>query len=91
MLSKKVTGIVAYITWIGLLVALIAGDKEGARFHMNQALVIWLVGTVGSFLPDPIGLLITVYCFFCWILGLVYAAQEMEKEVPLLGKIKLLR
>ena len=90
MLSKKVTGIVAYITWVGLLVALVAGDKEGAKFHMNQALVIWIVGTIGSFIP-VIGLLLVLLSFVCWIMGLVYAAQEIEKEVPILGKIKLLK
>ena len=51
MMSKKTTDIVAYITWIGLIVALLVGDRQGSRFHMNQALVIWLVGSVGSFLP----------------------------------------
>ena len=41
-MNKKTTGIVAYITWIGLLIALVAGDMEGAKFHVNQALVIML-------------------------------------------------
>ena len=34
-MDKKMTGILAYITWIGLIVALVAGDKEGAKFHIN--------------------------------------------------------
>ena len=29
-MDAKTTGIVAYITWIGLLVAIVAGDREGA-------------------------------------------------------------
>ena len=41
-MNKKTTGIIAYITWIGLIVAFCAGDKEGAKFHLNQALVITL-------------------------------------------------
>ena len=41
-MDKKTTGIVAYLTWIGWLIALLAGDKEGAKFHINQALVILL-------------------------------------------------
>ena len=41
-MDKKTTGIVAYLTWIGLIIALVAGDKEGASFHLNQALVIFL-------------------------------------------------
>lgn len=41
-MDKKTTGIVAYLTWIGLVIAFVAGDKEGAKFHLNQALVILL-------------------------------------------------
>lgn len=37
-MNKKTTGIIAYITWIGWIVAFCAGDKEGAKFHLNQAL-----------------------------------------------------
>ncbi len=42
-MDAKTTSIVAYITWIGFFVALLAGDKEGAKFHLNQALVSKLV------------------------------------------------
>ena len=31
-MNKKTTGIIAYITWIGWIVAFCAGDKEGAKF-----------------------------------------------------------
>ena len=44
-MNKKTTGIIAYITWIGWIVAFCAGDKEGAKFHLNQALVI-LIGQI---------------------------------------------
>ena len=89
MMDKKMTSIVAYITWIGLIIALVAGDKEGAKFHMNQSLVIWLVGTIGGFLP-LINIVTSILCLICWVLGLIYAIQQVEKEVPLLGRIKLL-
>ena len=39
-MDKKTTGIVAYLTGIGLIIALVLGDREGAKFHLNQALVI---------------------------------------------------
>ena len=41
-MDAKTTGIVAYLTWIGFLIAVCAGDKDGAKFHVNQALVILL-------------------------------------------------
>ena len=45
-MDRKLTGVVAYLTWVGLLIAYLAGDREGAKFHLNQALVIWLAGTI---------------------------------------------
>ena len=46
MMSKKLTDVVAYLSWIGLLIAFIAGDRENCKFHLNQSLVIWLAGVV---------------------------------------------
>lgn len=110
-MDKKITGVVAYLTWIGLLVAYIAGDREGAKFHINQALVILLAGTLlgiatgilsiltgipllGWIVAIVVGLISLVggiFLFICWLMGLIYAVQEQEKEVPILGKIKLLK
>ena len=89
MMDKKTTSIVAYITWIGLIIALIAGDREGAKFHLNQALVIWLAGLV-CFIPC-IGWLWGIFCFICAIIGCIGAINGEEKEVPLLGQFKLLK
>lgn len=96
-MDKKTTGIVAYLTLIGWIIAYLAGDKEGAKFHLNQALVIELVAILGGFLgyiPLIGGLLSTVVSIFvlvCFILGIVSACKDEEKEVPLLGSIKLLK
>lgn len=87
-ISAKATGIIAYITWIGFLVALLAGDKKGAMFHINQALVINLF-SLASIIP-VLGWVWAVFISVCWIMGIVYACKEEEKEVPLIGKIKIL-
>ena len=96
-MDKKVTSIVAYLSWIGLLIAFVAGDREGAKFHLNQSLVIWLAGIVlGVVMIVPVlGWLVDlvggIFLFICWIIGLVSAIQGQEKEIPLLGKIQLLK
>ena len=79
-MDARTTGIVAYITWIGFLIAICTGDKEGAKFHLNQALVILLFS-----LPARIFMLV------CWVMGLIAAINEEEKEVPLIGKIRLIK
>lgn len=96
-MDTKTTGWVAYLTWIGLIVAFCAGDKEGAKFHLNQALVIMLAGLAGTivafipFVGPIVGGLWSIFCFVCWILGLIAAINQEEKEVPLLGQIKILK
>lgn len=88
-MDKKMTGIVAYITWIGLVIAFCAGDKEGAKFHLNQALVIFLFSLLSAI--PCIGWIWAIFMVVCWIMGLVAAINEDEKEVPLIGKIRILK
>lgn len=88
-MDTKTTSIVAYVTWIGLIVAFCAGDKEGAKFHLNQALVIFLFSLL-SVIPC-IGWIWGIFMLVCWVMGLVAAINQEEKEVPLIGKIRILK
>lgn len=88
-MDKKTTSIVAYFTLIGLIVAFLAGDKEGAKFHLNQALVIFLF-TLLSAIPC-IGWIWAIFMVVCWVMGLIAAVNQEEKPVPLIGKIKILK
>ena len=88
-MDTKTTSIVAYLTLIGLIVALCAGDKEGAKFHINQALVIMLFALL-SVIPC-IGWIWGIFMIVCWVMGLIAAINQEEKEVPLIGKIRLLK
>jgi uncharacterized membrane protein len=88
-MDTKTTSIVAYITLIGLIIALCAGDKEGAKFHINQALVIFLFSLL-SVVPC-VGWIWGIFMIVCWVMGLIAAINQEEKEVPLIGKITLLK
>ena len=88
-MDTKTTSIIAYITWIGLLVAFLAGDKEGAKFHLNQSLVIFLFMLL-SVVPI-IGWIWSIFMIVCWVMGLVAAINQEEKPVPLIGGIKILK
>ena len=88
-MDTKTTSIVAYITWIGLLIAFCAGDREGAKFHLNQALVMFLFGLLG-WIPC-IGWIWSIFMLVCWVMGLIAAINQEEKPVPLIGKIQILK
>ncbi len=103
-MDKKVTGIVSYITWIGLLIAFLAGDKEGAKFHLNQSLVLWLaeiivgvIASVAQFIP-VIGWILSLVVgvlqigwIVLWVMGLISAFKEEEKPLPIIGGIQILK
>ena len=46
-MDKRTTDIVCYCTWVGLLIAVLAGNREASRFHLNQSLVLGIFGLVG--------------------------------------------
>ena len=49
-INKNIIAAVAYFTWIGFLAAYMMGDKTDPfmRHHLNQALVIDLIGLMGA-------------------------------------------
>ena len=101
-MNRKTTGILSYIAIIGWLIAYLAGDKEGAKFHLNQSLVLNIASLINSYILSRIlGLIplvggivswiISLILFVLWIMGLVAACKDQEKPVPILGCIKLLK
>lgn len=95
-MDKKATGIVAYITLIGWLVAFFAGDREGAKFHLNQALILIIANVIIGVLAmipfvNIVAGILSIFVFVCWIIGLIAACKEEEKEIPLIGGIKILK
>ena len=100
-MSKKVTGVLAYIGIIFWLIAYLAGDKEGAKVHLNQALVVAIFGIVCSvavfvlgfipFVGGIIGAVVSILPLVAMIMGIVFAAQDKEQEIPVIGTFKILK
>ena len=95
-MTKKGTDIVAYITIVGWVLAFACGTRTESGFHLNQALVILIgqiIASAVNFIPKVggfVGSILSIFLFVCWIMGLIYACQQ-EKEVPLIGQIKILK
>lgn len=99
-MDSKTTGIVSYLTLIGWVIALAAGDKsEAAKFHINQSLVLMIgfviASAVGylSFIPfiGFISWALSVFVFVLWIIAFIGACQGEQKEAPLVGSIKIMK
>ncbi|MBP3696889.1 MAG: zinc ribbon domain-containing protein [Clostridia bacterium] len=93
--KNKVMALLAYI--IFLIPLLAAKDSKFARFHANQGLVLFLGGIIASvvavipvigWIVAPIaGLVITVLA----IIGILNALNGRAKELPVIGKFKILK
>lgn len=99
-MDKKTTGIIGYLTIVGWLIAYLTGDKEGAKFHLNQALVLAIAEIVLSVLTRvlkmvPFGGVVAGLCsvalFVFWIMGFISACKDEEKPVPVIGTIQILK
>lgn len=95
-MNKKVTSIFAYLGLIFWLIGFFAGDKEGAKVHLNQGLVL----AIGQIICSALSAIPVVGLIFCvvscvllvfQIMGIVYACKDEDKELPLIGKIQLLK
>ncbi|NQT77772.1 MAG: hypothetical protein HQ565_08660 [Bacteroidetes bacterium] len=93
--NPQLIAIVSYLTFIGWIIAFVLyqNDKsELAIFHIRQTLGIYLLGIVGMlFLCIPLigwilSILLPIFIFVLWIIGLVNAAQGETKPVPLVGE-----
>ncbi len=93
--SNKVMAILAYIIFFIPLLA--AKNSKFARFHANQGLVLFIVAIVSSFVSviPYIGYIITsivsLAVFVLSILGIINAAGGKAKELPVIGKFKILK
>ena len=103
--DNKGMSVLAYIGILFLIPLLACPNSRFARYHTNQGLVLFLlevaIGVVtGIFGIIPIaGLIIGglisavggIFTLVLMILGIINAAQGQAKELPLIGKITLLK
>ncbi len=101
--DEKVFGVLAYIG-ILFLVPLLAGKTEFSKFHANQGLVLFIaeiavniVAGIITLIPIIgwiIGLLfwaVDIFWLVLMIMGIVNACQGEMKELPLIGKIRIIK
>ncbi len=99
--QNKVMAVLAYIGILFLVPLLAAPNSQYARFHTNQGLVLFLfdiavgiVSAIVAFIPF-VGLILSpllgLAMFVLMILGIVNAATGNAKELPLIGKIRIIK
>ncbi len=95
--KNKVMAILAYLSWLVLIPLFVASNSKFARYHCNQGIVLWLAGVVASiigFIP-VLGWIITpilgVVTLILSVLGIINAATGKAKELPFIGKYRIIK
>lgn len=86
-MDGKTKAIVAHITWIGWLIALIVNSSqkdEIASFYIRQLLGLYLFGLVITFIP-VINIIGWILVLIFWIMSLISAVNGEMKELPVVG------
>lgn len=96
-MTTKTTAIISYCSFAGWLVAYLAGDKEGARFHLNQSLVLLIAGLMiscfsimGGFVHYFTPILYLAHTVV-WLIGFIDACRGKETEIPVVSEIQILK
>lgn len=90
---KKWPAVVSYLTWIGWIVAFFMGDRKDpfTLRHLNQALVLNLIETVGALIArmggifGTVGGIIDIAVLVLWIMGIARAAKGSDEPLPIIG------
>ena len=89
-MDAKTKSIIAHITIIGWLIALILNNQnEGSKdemtsFYLRQLLGLYLAGIILTFIPI-IGWSASIVVLIFWIISLLGSLSGDMKKVPLLG------
>ncbi len=92
--NGKTVAIIAYITLIGWIIALIMNNQNKTllgSYHVRQSLGIMCVGVILVILSGIIGIwilsrVVNIVIFVLWILGFLSAIQGQMKPVPVVGE-----
>lgn len=87
-MDAKTKAIVAHITLIGWIVALVLNQNEKkeilATFYIRQVLGIFILGTICAIIPI-LGFFFMIIPIVLWVFSLLGALSGEQKEIPVLG------
>ena len=86
-MDGKTKAIVAHITLIGWIIALVLNSQEKDEFtsyYIRQLMRIYLLGMILTYI-HLIGWVLSIVVFVFWIMSLIGSIQGEKKETPIVG------
>jgi uncharacterized membrane protein len=92
MENNKLYSILAYICPLWIIGLVAAKDDPDVKFHVNQGIVLTIGWVIAGFLSLIfIGFILYIPLAIFAIMGIINANKGEQKELPLIGKIKIIK
>ncbi|MCL2632998.1 MAG: zinc-ribbon domain-containing protein [Oscillospiraceae bacterium] len=98
--DNKIMAILSYIWILFLIPLLVAPQSRFARYHANQGLILFIFSCIGSvasmvfasfaYIGTVVSIAIGLFTLVLMVAGIVNAYNGKAKELPLIGKFKIL-
>lgn len=95
--DNKLIGILCYLGILLLIPLLTRPDSQFIKFHSNQGLLLLLLGiAAGVVAAIPVlgwivAVAASIFSLVCFIMGIINVTSGQMKELPLIGKIQILK
>ena len=86
----KLYAALAYIGILFLFPLLLCKDSEFVRFHTNQGIVLFIAGVICAVVPI-IGWIASIGVIALIVFGLINVSNGEMKELPIIGKFRILK
>jgi uncharacterized membrane protein len=93
--NKTMAGLAYLLFFLPLITC---PDSQYAKFHANQSLLLWITGVAGSIILGLIPILgwlllplFTIVLLVFGVIGLINGLNGNAKELPIIGKYRLLQ
>lgn len=92
--NNKLMGILAYLGVLVLIPLIAAKDSKFVRFHVNQGLILLICSVVSWFvgsLSATLAWVLNIAIFVLAIIGIYNVVKGETKELPLVGKFRIIQ
>ena len=95
--NNRVMAILAYLSLLFLVPLLSAKESPFARYHTNQGIIVFIIHAVGVMLTQipevgwVVGAVISLFTTVLTIIGILNAYNGKAKELPLVGKFRIIK
>ena len=93
--NRKLYSVLCYIWVLWLLALIVAQDDPVVKRHINQGLnlfILWTAASILAHIPilDIAGGILYVLCLVLAVLGILSAAREDDRPLPVLSILTLI-